>query len=120
VVGPIARREEVGRLRAQGTSLRRACRLIGLSTSTWRYDTRIPSTSSSSCATGARERAAAIRRSAAPHTGRSQGLHANHKRVYGVYREAKLQVRRRPDASALQPESDDSSIGSRSSWSVMV
>ena len=37
VVGPIARREAVGRLRAQGTSLRRACRLIGLSTATWRY-----------------------------------------------------------------------------------
>ena len=38
MVGPIARREAVGRLRAPGTSLRRACRLIGLSTSTWRYE----------------------------------------------------------------------------------
>ena len=38
VVGPIARREAVGRLRAQGMSLRRACRLIGLSTSTWRCE----------------------------------------------------------------------------------
>src|SRR5512145_2367988 len=27
----------VGRLRAQGTSVRRACRLVGLSTATWRY-----------------------------------------------------------------------------------
>jgi putative transposase len=41
VVGPIARREAVGRLRALGTSLRRACRVIGLSTSTWRYQ-RLP------------------------------------------------------------------------------
>jgi putative transposase len=37
VVGLIARREVVGRLRARGTSLRRACRVIGLSTSTGRY-----------------------------------------------------------------------------------
>jgi hypothetical protein len=33
-----AAREAVGRLRAQGTSLRRACRVIELSTSTWRYE----------------------------------------------------------------------------------
>src|ERR1051326_7845658 len=37
-IGPITRREAVGRLRAQGTSLRRECRLIGLSTSTWRNE----------------------------------------------------------------------------------
>ena len=30
----------MGRLRALGTSLRRACRLIGLSTATWRYQRR--------------------------------------------------------------------------------
>jgi hypothetical protein len=38
VVGPIARRNAVGwLLDAQKTSLRRACRLVGLSTATWRY-----------------------------------------------------------------------------------
>src|SRR5262245_46601279 len=38
VVGPITRREAVGRLGAQGTSLRRTCRLIGLSSSAWRHE----------------------------------------------------------------------------------
>jgi hypothetical protein len=37
VVVLIARREAVGRLQALGTSPRRACRVIWLSTSTWRY-----------------------------------------------------------------------------------
>ena len=40
VVGPIARREAVGWLQTRGTSLRRACRVIGLSTATWRYQRR--------------------------------------------------------------------------------
>ena len=41
MVGPIARPEAVGWLiDAQHTSLRRACRLIGLSTATWRYRRR--------------------------------------------------------------------------------
>ena len=40
MVGPIARREAVGWLQTRGTSLRRACRVIGLSTATWRYQRR--------------------------------------------------------------------------------
>ena len=44
VVGPIARREAVGWLQTRGTSLRRACRVIGLSTATWRYQRRTNAT----------------------------------------------------------------------------
>lgn len=40
VVAPIARREAVGWLQTRGTSLRRACRVVGLSTATWRYQPR--------------------------------------------------------------------------------
>lgn len=97
MVGPIARREVVGRLRAQGTSLRRACRVIGLSTSTWRYE-RQPDPINTHLL--ARMTAHATER---PRFGYRrlhtlidrEGLHVNHKRVYSVYREAKLQVRRR-------------------------
>ena len=97
MVGPIARREAVGRLRAQGTSLRRACRVIGLSTSTWRYErhpdplnrqllARLTAHASERPRFGYRRLHTLVDR---------EGLHVNHKRVYGVYREAKLQVRRR-------------------------
>jgi putative transposase len=97
VVGPIARREAVGRLQAQGTSLRRACRVIELSTSTWRYQRR-----SDPINEQLRERLTA-HAGVRPRFGYRrlhtlvdrEGLHVNHKRVYGVYREAKLQVRRR-------------------------
>ena len=44
MVGPIARREAVGWLQTRGTSLRRACRVIGLSTATWRYQRRTNAT----------------------------------------------------------------------------
>lgn len=97
MVGPIARREAVGRLRAQGTSLRRACRLIGLSTSTWRYERQPDPTNTQLLArltahAGERPRFGYRRL----HTlVDREGLHVNHKRVYSVYREAKLQVRRR-------------------------
>jgi putative transposase len=41
VVGPSAKREAVGWLiNAQATSLRRGCRVVGLSTATWRYQCR--------------------------------------------------------------------------------
>ena len=97
MVGPIARREAVGRLRAQGTSLRRACRVMGLSTSTWRY-TRQPDAVNVQLLerlqahAGERPRFGYRRL----HTlVEREGLHVNHKRVYGVYRDAKLQVRRR-------------------------
>jgi putative transposase len=97
VVGPIARREVVGRLTAQSTSLRRACRLIGLSTSTWRYErqsdpintqllARLMAHASERPRFGDRRLHTLVDRA---------GVHVNHKRVYGVYREAKLQVRRR-------------------------
>jgi putative transposase len=97
VVGPIARREAVGRLRAQGTSLRRACRVVGLSTSTWRYERqpdpintvlldRLKAHASDRPRFGYRRLHTLVDR---------DGLHVNHKRVFGVYQEAKLQVRRR-------------------------
>jgi putative transposase len=97
VVGPIARREAVGRLRAQGTSLRRACRLIGLSTSTWRYERRSDPINVQLLAR------LTVHASDRPRFGYRrlhtlvdrEGLHVNHKRVYGLYRAAKLQVRRR-------------------------
>ncbi len=44
MVGPIARREAVGWLQTRGTSLRRACRVIGLSTATWRYQRQTSAT----------------------------------------------------------------------------
>lgn len=93
VVGPIARREAVGRLRAQGTSLRRACRVIGLSTSTWRYERQVGPINTQLLAR------LTVHASARPRFGYRrlhtlvdrEGLHVNHKRLYGVYREAKLQ-----------------------------
>lgn len=97
MVGPIARREAVGRLRAQGTSLRRACRVIGLSTSTWRYQWQPDPINEQllqrlTAHAGVRPRFGYRRL----HTlVDREGLHVNHKRVYGVYREATLQVRRR-------------------------
>jgi putative transposase len=97
VVGPIARREAVGRLRALGTSLRRACRVIGLSTATWRYQRHVDPTNTQLLE---RLQAHAAER---PRFGYRrlhtlvdrEGLQVNHKRVYGVYRSAGLQVRRR-------------------------
>ena len=97
MVSPIARREAVGRLRAQGTSLRRACRLVGLSTSTWRYErqpdpvntqllARLTAHASERPRFGYRRLHTLVER---------EGLQVNHKRVYGVYRAAHLQVHRR-------------------------
>jgi len=98
VVGPIAKRGAVGWLiDAQQTTLRRACRVVGLSTATWRYERR--------GRVDNRELLARLQAHAAvrPRYGyrrlhvlvEREGLHANHKRVYRVYREASLQVRRR-------------------------
>jgi putative transposase len=97
VVGPIARREAVGWLRTRGTSLRRACRMIGLSTATWRYQRQSDPTNRTLLE---RLKAHAADR---PRFGYRrlhtlvdrEGLRVNHKRVYGVYRDAGLQVRRR-------------------------
>jgi putative transposase len=82
---------------AQKTSLRRACRLVGLSTATWRYERR-----------GRVDNATLLERLQAHAAVRArygyrrlhtlvarEGIVANHKRVHRVYREAGLQVRRR-------------------------
>jgi putative transposase len=98
VVGPIARRDAVGwLLNVQRTSLRRACRLIGLSTATWRYRrhgrvdnalllARLQAHAAERARYGYRRLHTLVAR---------EGIVANHKRVHRVYREAGLQVRRR-------------------------
>jgi putative transposase len=98
VVGPVAKRVAVGWLvDARHTSLRRACRVVGLSTATWRYQRRGRIDN--------RELLARLQAHAAvrPRFGyrrlhtlvAREGIIANHKRVHRVYREAGLQVRRR-------------------------
>jgi putative transposase len=98
VVGPIAKRGVVGWLvDAQAVSLRRACRVVGLGTATWRYQRR--------GRVDNRELLARLQAHAAVrarygyrrlHTlVAREGIVANHKRVHRVYREAGLQVRRR-------------------------
>jgi putative transposase len=96
-VSPSARREAVGWLQTRGTSLRRACRVIGLSTATWRYQRRETATNAT---VRARLEAHAAER---PRFGyrrlhiliEREGLVVNHKRVHRLYRIAGLQVRRR-------------------------
>jgi putative transposase len=98
VVGPIAKRAAVGWLvEAQHASIRRGCRLVGLSTATWQYERR--------GRVDNRELLARLQAHAAvrPRYGyrrlhtlvAREGLVANHKRVHRVYRDAGLQVRRR-------------------------
>jgi putative transposase len=98
VVGPKAKRDAVGWLRtAHGVSLRRACRTVALSTASWRYRRR---GRADNTALVARLRVHAADR---PRFGYRRlhtlvtrdGLRANHKRVYRLYREEQLQVRRR-------------------------
>ena len=97
MVGLIARRTAVGLIDAQQTSLRRACRLVGLSTATWRYQRRGRVDNAS-----LRERLQAYAAVRARFGYRRlhtlvarEGIVANHKRVHRVYRDAGLQVRRR-------------------------
>jgi putative transposase len=82
---------------AQATSLRRACRVLDLSTATWRYQrhgrmdnrellARLQAHAAVRARYGYRRLHTLIAR---------EGLVANHKRVRRVYREAGLQVRRR-------------------------
>ena len=97
MVGPIARREAVGWLQTRGTSLRRACRVIGLSTATWRYQRR---TSATNIAVLARLRAHAAVRARFGYRRlhillEREGVAVNHKRVHRIYQAAGLQVRRR-------------------------
>jgi putative transposase len=98
VVGPVAKRVAVGwLLDARHTSLRRACRMVGLSTATWRYQrhgridnrqllTRLQAHAAVRPRYGYRRLHTLIAR---------EGLVANHKRVHRVYRAAGLQVPRR-------------------------
>src|SRR6187431_2667767 len=97
MVSPSARREAVGWLRTRGTSLRRACRIVGLSTATWRYQRRANPTNDRLLA---RLHAHAASRSRFGYRRlhvlvARYGLAVNHKRLYRVYRAAGLQVRRR-------------------------
>lgn len=98
MVGPIAKRGAVGWLvDAHHVSLRRACRLVGLSSATCRYRRRGRSDNTALLASlqahaaqrarfGYRRLHTLIER---------DGILANHKRVHRIYREAGLQVRRR-------------------------
>jgi putative transposase len=97
MVSPSARREAVGWLQADGTSLRRACRVVGLSTATWRYQPRLNATNATVLA---RLQAHAAARARFGYRRlqillEREGLHVNHKRVHRLYQAAQLQVRRR-------------------------
>jgi len=97
VVGPVARREAVGWLQTRGTSLRRACRVTGLSTATWRYQRRPNATN---IAVLARLQAHAAVRARFGYRRlhillEREGFAVNHKRVHRLYQAAGLQVRRR-------------------------
>jgi putative transposase len=87
----------VGWLQTRGTSLRRACRVIGLSTATWRYQRR---TNATNIVVLARLQAHAAERARFGYRRlhillERDGLIVNHKRVHRIYRAANLQVRRR-------------------------
>jgi putative transposase len=97
VVGPSARREVVGWLQTRDTSLRRACRVVGLSTATWRYQRKANATN---LVVLARLQAHAATRARFGYRRlhillEREGLVVNHKRVHRIYRAAGLQVRRR-------------------------
>jgi putative transposase len=103
----MAKRTAVGWLcNAHDVSLRRACRIVALSTATWRYHRR-----------GRVDNAALLDRLQAHAIARPrygyrrlhtlvarEGLRVNHKRVYGVYRAAGLQVRRRKRKRATRAD----------------
>jgi putative transposase len=97
MVSPTARREAVGWLQTRGTSVRRACRVIGLSRATWRYQRRpdprnvalldrLQAHATARPRFGYRRLQVLVAR---------EGLRVNHKRLYRLYRAAGLQVRRR-------------------------
>lgn len=97
MVSPTARREAVGWLQTRGTSVRRACRVLGLSRATWQYQRR-PDLRNSVLLDQLQQHA-----SARPRFGYRRlhiliardGVRVNHKRLYRLYRVAGLQVRRR-------------------------
>jgi putative transposase len=122
VVGPIARREAVGWLQTRGTSLRRACRVIGLSTATWRYQRR---TSATNVAVLERLRAHAAERARFGYRRlhillERDGLVVNHKRVHRIYQAAGLQVRRRQRKRLTRAERVPLPVASRrlERWSM--
>ena len=98
MVGASAKRAAVALLqRDHGVSLRRACRLVQLSTATWRYqrtvdptaaalDAQLPEHAAARPRCGYRRLHTLVTRA---------GVHVNHKRLYRLYRAAALQVRRR-------------------------
>ncbi len=97
MVTPTARREAVGWLQTRGTSLRRACRVVGLSTASWRYQPRLNATNATVLT---RLQALAAERARFGYRRlhvllERDGLVVNHKRVHRLYRAAGLQVRRR-------------------------
>jgi len=98
MVSTTARREAVGWLReTRNTSLRRACRVVGLSTATWRYRLQLSAANEALLAklhTHAAARSRFGYRRLHVLISRD-GTAVNHKRVYRLYRQAGLQVRRR-------------------------
>lgn len=98
MVSTTARREAVEWLReTRSTSLRRACRVIGLSTATWRYQPRLNAANDKlveQLHTHAAERSRFGYRRLHVLIARG-GMTVNHKRLYRLYRQAGLQVRRR-------------------------
>ena len=98
MVSTTARREAVEWLReTRSTSLRRACRVVGLSTATWRHEPRLNAanaTIATRLETLAAERARFGYRRLHILIAR-EGTNVNHKRLYRLYRQAGLQVRRR-------------------------
>lgn len=98
MVSTTARREAVGWLReTRGLRLRRACRLIGLSTATWRYQRRL-SAANTKLLEQLHTHAAARSRFGYRRLHvliAREGTRVNHKRLYRLYRTAGLQVRRR-------------------------
>lgn len=98
MVSTTARREAVEWLReTRSTSLRRACRVVGLSTATWRYQ---PRRSAANATLLEQLHARAAERSRFGYRRlhvliARDGTVVNHKRVYRLYRQAGLQVRRR-------------------------
>jgi len=98
MVSTTARREAVEWLReTRKTSLRRACRVVGLSTATWRYRPRLNEANAKLVEQLHRHAAArsrfGYRRLHVLIT--RAGTTVNHKRLYRLYQAAGLQVRRR-------------------------
>jgi putative transposase len=97
MVSPTARREAVGWLQTRGLSVRRACRVIGLSRATWSYQRRSDPHNGvllERLQTHAAERPRFGYRRLHILIAR-EGVRVNHKRLYRLYRAAGLQVRRR-------------------------